>query len=383
MLKSLLKLLFGAVVLGAGVGAALYFLKTKPTVQRVRPEPKPAQVEVFEAVPSSVTVKVKAMGTVVPAREIVLRSRVSGTVISLSRKFLPGGLVDEDSELLRIDPDDFEIEVKKKKSALARALADLKLEQGRQEVARQEYRLLQEGSARELEKSELALRRPQLEQARADVAGARADLEMARLDLARTRIKAPFPALIRERKVNVGSLVSSQDALATLVDSRKYWVEAQVALGDLRLLRLGGSIGPSPAVVHSQSTNETWPAQVLQLTGSVDETTRMATLILEVPEPLAGNRELLLGDYVRVVIQGRELQNMIKLPLQALHQDNTVWLFDQGRLRTVSIRPVWKSEDAVYTDQGLDAGDLIITSQLSMPAPDMRLSIHQSEEEGE
>lgn len=378
LLRFLLKIVLGLLVLAAGVMTAVYFLKSTPPVKRVQPQIQPTLVRVFQVRPTSARVSLRAMGTVVPAREIVLKAQVSGKVLAMSKAFLPGGRVDEQTELLRIDHREYSIAVRKKESALAMARADLELEKGRQEVALQEYRLLKEGSAAAgLEKSELALRKPQLEQVEAEVKQALADVDKARLDWARTRIKAPFPALIRKRNVDIGSLVSPQEPLATLVDTRNYWVETQISLDELHFLSLEANGTADPAVVHSQSGRGTWQGSVQQLTGEVDETTRMATVIVVVPEPLDRRPELLLGDYVQVIIQGRTLDQVYDVPRSALHQKDAVWLYDQGQLAVVKVHPVWKDQNSVYVDQGLQPGDLVITSPLSMPVPGMELKIVQ------
>ena len=54
------------------------------------------------------------------------------------------------------------------------------------------------------EDGDLALRKPHLEKALADLAAAEADLRQADLQLERTRLAAPFNAILRARHVTVG-----------------------------------------------------------------------------------------------------------------------------------------------------------------------------------
>ena len=44
------------------------------------------------------------LGVVEPARELILSPRVSGQIIGMDPQFIPGGLVEEGHELVRIDP---------------------------------------------------------------------------------------------------------------------------------------------------------------------------------------------------------------------------------------------------------------------------------------
>ena len=146
------------------------------------------------------------LGNVIPAREVMLSAQVGGEVIERSPGLTPGGLVSKGDLLLKIDPSDYEVELRKAESALLRARAELNLEKGRQQVARQDFKLL-EGDVAEVDSS-LVLREPQMATAQANVEAAEADIRRAELNLERTSLTAPFDALVLERNVNVGSLVT-------------------------------------------------------------------------------------------------------------------------------------------------------------------------------
>jgi len=49
------------------------------------------------------------MGTVVPAREVELKSRVTGEVIDISPEFIEGGLLKAGSLVLQIDTEDYKL----------------------------------------------------------------------------------------------------------------------------------------------------------------------------------------------------------------------------------------------------------------------------------
>lgn len=369
-------------IIGLGIIVAISFMKTRPTVSRSSPKPQPVPVQVSTAQLENATVTVTSMGTVVPSREITLQAQVSGKVVAMADDFLPGGRIDRDTELLRIDPRDYDIELDKKESAVARARADLRLEEGQQDVARQEFQLLRDSSEASLEESDLALRRPQLLQARADLSSALADLDQARLNLSRTVVTAPFNALITERNVNLGSLVSSQDDLATLVSIDEYWVEVLVPLGRLPFLDLQQQGGCSVEIV-SQTGAGTWSGRTLRLTGTVDEESRMATVLISVSDPLERGRQLMLGDYVAAVIQGRVLNDVVVLPRSALRQGDTVWVHVQGRLRMQQVKVGWKAPEVVYLSSGIEPGQQVVTSDLPTPVAGMRISVEPEPGKGE
>jgi RND family efflux transporter MFP subunit len=371
------KIFFGLCIIGLGLAAAIYFLTSKPTVSRQKSQVKATPVDVVVARLSKVTATIEGMGTVVPAQQITLRSQVSGKVVRLAQAFTPGGRLDKGQTAVTIDARDYEIQIDKSRSSLARARADLRLEQGKQDVARQELDMFSQGSELAIKETDLALRRPQLEQAEAEVDSARADLSQAELDLSRTRVAVPFNALVIEQNIDLGSYISSQDSLATLAGTDTYWVRASVPVGSLDFLDFKAEAG-SPVRIISQSGRGEWTGHTLRLTGEVDEATRMATLILAVPHPLdqhESSSPLMLNDYVRIFIQGKTLTDVFALPRKALRSGQKVWVVIDGKLDIRSVHVAWKDRDRVYVRQGLSPGDKVILSSLATPVQGMRVQI--------
>ena len=379
ILHRLIRILFPLALLAAGGGAWAYFQATAPKMERKMPEAKVWTVEVLAVKTSQAPAVISAMGTVTASREVALKARVAGDVIYLSPRFVPGGLISKGKEILRLDPSDYEVEVKKAESALEKAQADLTLEQGSQTIAREELRLLRETSMDGVAPTDLVLRKPQLQQAKASVASAKADLRKARLDLKRTKVTAPFNAMIIERNVNLGSHVASQGELATIVDTDEYWIKAVIPLDQLKNLDLDRE-GGCPAVIRSQAYQGAWEGRAVRAAGKLSETSRMATVIVVVSDPLGlksgGEPErLMLDDYVSVKIEGRTLDSVIDLPRAALRDGDTVWVENNG---TLDIRPVtlaMKQGDRVFVNSGLETGDRVVISDLSTPVKGMKIQV--------
>lgn len=380
-----MKIVIPLLLIALGGAAMAYFKNTAPKVKRMRPKPPVTAVDVMPVVKTDAPAIIKAMGTVVPSREITLRARISGEVQSLSQQFTPGGYVAKGEALVTLDPSDYEVALQKAKSSLEKAEADLSIEKGSQTIAREELRLLSETAGDTVTETDLLLRKPQLQQARAAVTSARAELRQTQLNLERTVVKAPFNALVVERNVNLGSHVSTQDSLATLVSTDEYWIEAVVPVDRLSALDFNRKGGAQVAIT-SQAGNGEWQGTLVRTTGKLSDKSRMATVIIAVPDPLgihgAGDHSpLILDDYVSVVIQGRILPSVFELPRSSLRDGNTVWIYNDGTLTIHPVVPVWKQDDRVFIRDGLTADNLIITSDLSTPVAGMRLALSEGTEE--
>lgn len=370
----LLTALLCLLVLLGGAALAVYFLKTRPTPPQRPPVQIAPLVETMPVKPGTETITVQVMGTVVPARETNIKAEVAGTVRQVSADFEPGGVISAGKPLLRLETEDFKLAVQTKKAALKQARADLALERGYQDVARHEWEILsREGQA--VGSSDLALRKPQLAQAQAKLLQAEASLAQAELDLRRTTISAPFTALVLQRNVNLGARVSTQETLGQLVDVSQYWVEASVPVDQLPWVALPAKDRPGAVARITANGRERATGHVLRLLGNLEDQGRMARILISVPDPLkAQPTPILLGEYVRLDIEGAQLSDVIRLPRAALRDNDTVWTVRDGLLHIRQVTVVWRDHEDVLVGPGLSSGDLVVTSDLSTPIAGMRVT---------
>jgi RND family efflux transporter MFP subunit len=383
------KIVFPILFLTVGVAAAAYFQASKPGVKKIRPKPAVLAVETTRAKRGSANVVVSCMGEAVPAQEINLEAEVSGTVISMNDNFIPGGVIPAGEEIIRLDDRDYRIQLKKAQSAVVNAKANFDIESGEQSVAREELEIIKKLSVKSLEANEdLVLRKPYLAQVEAALDSAKADLDQARIDLSRTVLRAPFDCLVTARSANLGTYVSSQDAVGTLVGSDEYWIEAAVPLDRLALLDLNQK-GGAPTRVVSQTGDGEWSGRAVRLTGALTDQTRMAKVLVVVKDPLGLGRTdnasytpLILGDYVQALIQGKQLQDVLALPRKALRAGDTVWTVEDGRLAIRPVKTAWKDDEHAFIASGVSPEDQIVVSDISTPVAGMQLSVLNADSNG-
>ncbi len=379
----LIKIILPVCLIAAGLTGWYYFKIKESRIKRKPPQQQAIAVETMTMMLGDYQSSVKAMGTVKPDKEIVLKSKVSGEVVFVSPKFIQGGLIKKGETILIIEDSDYKIEVQKAVSALSKALSDLEIEKGSQKVAKEELRLINEVSQGAVKATDLALRKPQLVQAEAAVDSARADLEKARLNLSRTRVKVPFNSLILEKQVNLGSLVTSQGIVATLVDVNTFQVEAQVPPDRLGAILIDEKNG-SRAIIRSQYSKQTWLGTAVRITGKMTSESRMAGVIILVPDPMGFKEKkkrtpLLLDDYVDVEIIGEVVRNVYSIPRTILRDDNTVWIYNAGFLEIKKVHLAWKSDGQAFIQSGdgsdIQSGDKIITTDIPAPINGMALQL--------
>ena len=367
-------------LLVVAVGCTGAMLALRPSASKAAQELAPARVDVFVATAEDIRARVEATGIVEPSRSLRVIPEVGGRVQWVHEAAIPGGRIPAGETFARIDSRDYALRVEQARAQVRQAELELEIETGRVTIAKKEWELLKEG--RDPSEAPLALRGPQLATAQQALASAKANLEQAELNLSRTRLVAPFDALVVDESLEVGQVVAPGAAVATLMGSESFWVTVSVPVDELGALELPGEgRGGSPAVIRQNLGSGravVRDGQVQQLRAQLDPQTRTAQLLLTVDRPLdaaPGEVPLLPGAYVDTHIEGRMMSGVVRLPRVALHEGRYVWLVVDGTLRRRDVTVGWREGDDVLVAEGLTTGDQVVVSPLSLPLDGARVEV--------
>ncbi len=363
-------LICSAILLAAGGVTAFIFL-TEPTASKSGATKETAMlVETIPAQRGTFQPIIVATGTVQPARDIILSPRVGGEIMRLADGFAPGGFVKQGEVLLQVDPADYRNTLQLRQSDLSQVRADLEIEQGRQDVARQDYELVEDMVA--LESKDLVLREPQLNAVKASVAAAQAAVNQAQLNLQRTTIRAPFNAQVLSRNVNLGSQVAPGDNLGRLVGREEYWVSVTLPVSKIPYISLpkNGQRGSTVRILDRKAWRKGVyrTGYVYQLVGALEDQTRLARLLVSVPDPLAYQNDslpsLIINSFVEVNIQADSIADVVRLNRDYLREQETVWVMEAGKLQIRDVDVAFSDAQYAYIDRSLQGNDRIVTTNL-------------------
>lgn len=402
-------------ILGAAVAAVVVINQTEPTAQKSNSSRKSAAlVDTVTAVRGAYSPRLVVLGTVTAARDIVLGPRVRGQVVEMSPRLVPGGMIRKGDLLLRIDPADFKNAVSISQSELAQAEASREIEQARQRLAEKELKML-EGSIDGTNRS-LVLREPQIASIEAEVAAAKAAVERATLDLDRSSIHAPFDAQVLSCEVNIGSQVGPGDELGRLVGLEEYWIMAAVPVSSLRWVKfpevedrtVGSADASDASDADSDSDDETassedtddeaasdtggsnvilrnpdvWGpdierhARVARMIGTLDAQSRLARVLIIVDDPLGlktGVPPLILDSLIETEIEGRLIEDVVRLKRDLVRNQDTVWVMADGKLEIRETEIVFRDVEFAYIRKGVNDGDEVVATTLATVAEGIAL----------
>ena len=383
---ALLRVGLPLLILGLAVVGAQLLILSRPPVPKADRTLKPTLVEVLTARMRDERAVITAYGTVQAHRRLIVQPEVGGRVVQLNPELVIGGILEKDEALLRIDPRDYQFAVDEQRASLAEAEFDLKVELGNQAVAKREWNLLKPSSGEISALSQqLALRRPHLKEKYVALQAAKSRFRKAQLDLQRTIVRTPFHALVLQESVEKGQLVNAQSSVATLVDVDEFRVQVSVPIHQLEWITFPGSgrsQGARVRVIREIGNDEPVGRRgtVVELLGDVTENGRMAQVLVAIQDPLEldkpenGRRPLLLGEYVRVDIEGPVLRDVIVLPRPTIREGSRVWVKNaENQLEVRQIDVVLSRKDTVLISRGLQDGDQVITSQLTAAIPGLLL----------
>ncbi len=313
---------------------------------------------------------VNATGLIAPGREVSVIPEVSGRIVFVSSRLVPGGRFEAGEVMARIDERDYELAVDQQRGLVRSSELELEMERARQTIAAEEWRLLGGGG----DPSPLVLRQSQLAAAEMNLNANRSALARAQLGLERTELRAPFNATVLSESVDEGQVVGPQSQVARLIGTDNVRILLSVRLEDLVLIDVPVDGEAGSSVLLRQRLG---PGRVVERTGRVahrvdelDPETRRAQILVFVENPMEADDALPLlpGAFVDAEIRGRSIEGAIAVPRGAVYDGNTVWVLSaESTLERRTITPVWGDGAFVYVTEGLKDGASLVLSPLVNP----------------
>lgn len=321
--------------------------------------------------PEDIQVTINSTGTTKPLTQTVLNAEVGGEVIYRSKKFSEGSSVLAGEILAKIDDTDLQLQYKSALLQLANAEVQYSLQVAESEVAKEAWDKLGKGKG-----SDLALKIPQLKQTEALMEVAKAQVNSAKKKLNKTEIVAPYAGRIQSSNIDIGTTIVPGQPLGAMYTSSEIEVTLSVKDNDLQFLSIpmdGRKLNPSEQAKVSiksfyKGRNQTWEGKLERVDGVIDPITRMINLIavfkndfIETDKP-----SLPIGLFVEAQIDGIILKNVFRVPVNAISENNEVFIIDKNnQLQSRSILVLKKYNEFVIAKDNLKAGERLVITKLS------------------
>ena len=377
-MKKIIKKYTATSIIIASFSVTVIMIFAKPSPKPVQNKFVPPVVETMDAIPQFYNVQINSQGTVVPRTEITLTSEIPGKIDFVSSKIQSGSSFDRGDTLLILDQRDFELALIAAQSSMYQAQVIYEREVAESEVAKKEWSNINGGKA-----SNLALRKPQLDQAKAALAAAEANYQRALLNVERTYIRAPFKGRVRSEFVDIGMVVSPGIPLAQIYAIDKIEITLPIAESDIKFLSipLDGRVVPfssQPTMTLTSSfagMSQKWNGKILRSAAEIDPRTRMLSVIGQVSLQSSKNSTIPIkvGMFVNASIEGKSFNNIYVVPREKV-RDGEVWVLNnEGILSKREVQLLRYEKDKALISDGFEKGDKILLTRLDVLVEGMKL----------
>ncbi|GHC64960.1 efflux RND transporter periplasmic adaptor subunit [Roseibacillus persicicus] len=347
ILQRILNLLLLPLIIFGALFVVKGMIASKP---ELKPKKKPVVIPraaFVEASAQTHTPRLKTFGTTRSYNETRISAQVSGKIVEISPLFNAGQNVSRGDLLIEIEPADYLATIAQQEAAVASAQQVLMEEETRSRVAAEDW----VDSGRKLsEASDYTLRKPQLAAAKANVASAQAAVAKARLDLERTKIRAPFDAIVSERQASPGNVVTMGTELGTLIARERAEVRLPLTPEQVARIQMPSKNGPPPAEATLTAPSQpgaTWTARLTRTEPKVDPQNQVIFVVAEIEDPFANQEAFLpIGAFVNAELAAIPLPNSYRLPATSLVEDSFVWVIDSEQtLRQQKVERLYSEGD--------------------------------------
>ncbi|MGR5323244.1 efflux RND transporter periplasmic adaptor subunit [Vibrio sp. DNB22_17_1] len=407
-----------------GVGIIILFLAinlkpdlpVKPTRDRAR------LVETIPLELQAIAPVAIGFGKVAPKVEWKAIAEVTGKVVYRHPRLEKGQVLQSGTEILRIDPLDYELklvqaqaDLKSAQTSLAKLnqeeanlKATLKIEANRLKIANKELErkqnlrkkgLTSQSDVDQQQQNALSQRKLVLDienqiglmpdekkVAQALVKVNASKVDEAKRSLDKTLIHLPYDLRIAEVDIEQNQVVNLQQIMVIAHGIDIMEVEAQLSIHDMQTL--AASIGeftrdesgipqPDTESIHafielnSGNLSAHWPAKVARISETVDPSQATAGVILEIQQDYrsltpTSAPPLVNGMFVQARIEGQENPSWV-IPERALHGDKIYLMGEDNRLQVVTVEILYRRDNQVVIDGELEQGQKLIINDL-LPA---------------
>ncbi|USD40788.1 HlyD family secretion protein [Vibrio sp. SCSIO 43135] len=363
-------------------------------------------------------------GKITPKMEWKAIAEVTGKVVYRHPKLEKGQILPAGTEILRIDPLDYELklvqaqaDLKSSKTSLAKLNQEeenlkqtLKIENNRLNIANTELErklnlrkkgLTSQSDVDQQEQSALSQRKLVLDiqnqidlmpdekrVAEAVIKVNVSKVQEAQRSLEKTSITLPENLRIADVEIEQNQVVNLQQTMVTAHGIDVMEVEAQLSIHDMQTLAMSlkdfsrdesGIPQPDMAFIKanielsSGSLRSRWPAKVARISETVDPNQATAGVILEISQDYTDLKPqtvppLVNGMFVKAEIEGHANPSW-SIPERALHGDKIYLLSQESRLEILPVEVLYRRDNQVVVDGELSEGDKVILNDL-LPAID-------------
>lgn len=344
------------VILGAAIMSIFIGMKEKPADSTSYQSVKYLKTELAKY--SDFTAEVTAYGRLRSRSKIEIFSEVQGILLPTKPEFRVGNTFNKGDVLLRIDDREAELNLFSQKSdflnALTQILPDIKSDFPDEFPKWDKY--LSEYSITDNIKDMPEIRSQKLKYFLANKNAFKIfySIKNQELRISKHIIRAPFNGTVTENMVEPGSLVRVGFKLGSFAGKGDYELELNVPSSEVQFINVG-----NPAAVSYNGESEMIDGRVVRIGNYIDQKSQTVPVVLSL-----GRNDLKDGLYMKAVIKGAGLKDVISIPRKAIHNNSFIYSIKDSSLVKINVDIVKTGEIYAFI-KGPDEGEVLVVQPLT------------------
>jgi len=94
--------------------------------------------------------------------------------------------------------------------------------------------------------------------------------------------------------------------------------------------------------------NQQWSASVSREGKRLKQESRLRPLYIEINNPLQLNPPLLSGTFLNVQIQGRSIEDLLKIPESAYTKTGCIWFIKDNKIQSIKVEPMFRANNNIF-----------------------------------
>lgn len=306
------------------------------------------QVEAVELDYESIEDRIYSSGTIRANEVVELSTETAGLITEILLQ--EGRSVERGDLLVKIN--DSELQAHKQRAEYRLSLAE-------QREARQQ-RLLERGG----------ISQDEYEATLNEVNVLKAEVRLIEAQIEKTEVRAPFTGVVGLKYVSTGSYISPDTRIASLQDVDPIKIDFSVPERFLARVSVGDLIEFSV-----QGVDSTFSGEVYAIEPRIDTDTRTLQVRAISDNP---DRVLFPGAFANITLILDQIDDAIMLPAIAIIPElnrQKVFVARDGKVEEVEIRTGIRTSNKVQVIDGLEVGDVVLTTGLLQARPGMDINI--------
>jgi membrane fusion protein, multidrug efflux system len=336
-------------------------------------EAPPIPVEAAAAEVRNMPIEMHAIGAVEPIASVQLKSKVQGEILRVH--FADGAEVQQGDPLFDIDARSFEVALKRAQAnlAMARSTAENASEQAERYTT-----LINRGVA---SKEQFSQYLSTAESQRSVLDARQADVDEAQLSLGWTQVRAPISGRAGSALLKPGNIVNANTDVLTVINQMEpIYVAFSLHEGALNEVRKWMATGkPIVSARDPDSGRLLGTGELTVIDNKVDRVSGMIAFKATFPNE---DDTLWPGQFVDVTVKLADQPNALTVPTTAImegQQGSQIFVTSGNTAEMRKVKVGRTVGDMTIVTEGLNAGELVVTSGQLRISPGAKVTIVESQ----